>query len=145
MRRSILIIAALLALSLSVTGCTGGTGPEPHPAVAAVTHLLELRRDDVRDADAYAPYFEDEGMAETLAAPGEVTTGTPRVPPFQTPYLSAETTSTADVAVVWEPDDAFEGWTPVTVFRTERVDGAWRVIDALEATVAPQPLSGEGE
>ena len=145
MRRSALIIATLLAVSIALTACSGGEGPLPHPAVTAVSELLELRRDDVREVDAYAPYFEDTELAEALAAPSELATGTPRVPPFRAPYLSAESTSTADVAVVWELDEQFADWTPVTVFSTRLVDGAWRIVDAVETTVTPEPLLPEAD
>lgn len=139
-------IIALLAVSVALTACSGGGGgPLPHPAVTAVSELLELRRDDVRDVDAYAPYFEDAELAEALAAPSESPTGTPRVPPFQAPYLTAESTSTAEVAVVWEQDDAFPDWAPVTIFSTRLADDTWRVVDALEATLTPEPLLPEAD
>lgn len=145
MRRVALIIATLLAVSAALTACSGGGGPLPHPAVTAVSELLELRRDDVREVDAYAKYFEDASLPEALAAPSDVPTGTPRVPPYQTPYLAAESTSTAEVAVVWEPDDAFADWPSVTVFRARISDGAWRIVDAVETTAAPEPLLPEAD
>lgn len=145
MRRSTLLIIVLLAVSAVLAACSGGGGPLPHPAVTAVSELLELRRTDVRDVDAYAPYFEDTELAEALAAPSESPTGTPRVPPYRPPYLSVESTSTAEVAVVWEPDEQFADWTPVTVFSTRLVDGAWRIIDAVESTAAPEPLLPEAD
>ena len=144
-----LITTCVAVLSVAVvavsTGCSGGGGPLPHPAVTAVTDVLELRRDDVRDVDAYTPYFEDAELAEALAAPSDVPTGTPRVPPYQAPYLSAESTSTADVAVVWKADEQFEGWAPVTVFKTTLVEDTWRIVDAQESTVTPEPLLPEAD
>jgi hypothetical protein len=47
------------------------------------------------------------------------------------------------VAVVWEPDAAFDGWAAVTVFSTALEDGRWVVVDALETTAAPEPLLPE--
>lgn len=144
-RLSLLAITLFSALAL-LTACSGSGGdPQPHPAVISVSELLELRRADVRDPAAYEPYFEDAALAEALAAPGEEPTGTPRVPPFRPPYLSAESTSTAGVAVIWEPDDDFPEWPPVTVFLTELTDGRWVVTDALETTIAPEPLTSEAD
>lgn len=143
-RRSALL-AALFALALLLAACSGGGGPLPHPAVTAVSELLELRRADVRDPAAYEPYVGDPELAAALADGSIEPTGTPRVPPYRPPYLSAESTSTADVAVVWEPDDAFPGWTPVAVFSTVLEDGQWVVVDALETTVAPEPLLPEAD
>ncbi len=143
-RLSPLAITLFAALAL-LTACSGSGGPQPHPAVTAVSELLELRRTDVRDPAAYEPYFEDAALAEALAAPGEEPTGTPRVPPFRPPYLSAESTSTAGVAVIWEPDDDFPDWPAVTVFQTQFADGRWVVTDALETTIAPEPLTSEAD
>lgn len=140
-----MLFVVLLCAGLVLAGCSGGGGPVSHPAVTAVTEVLELRRDDVRDAKAYAPYFEDVALAEALAAPSAEPTGTPRVPPYRAPYLTAESTSTADVAVVWEADDGFEGWTPVTIFKTTLAEGAWRIVDAVETSVTPEPLLPEAD
>jgi len=138
-------IIAMLAAALFVTACSGSGGPQPHPAVTAVSELLELRRADVRDPAAYEPYVGNPELAAALADGSIEPTGTPRVPPYRPPYLSAESTSTADVAVVWEPDDAFPGWTPVAVFSTVLEDGRWVVVDALETTAAPEPLLPEAD
>lgn len=132
-------------ICMSTTACSGGGGPLPHPAVTAVSELLELRRDDARDPAAYVPYFADPSLAEALAAPSDEPTGTPRVPPYQPPYLSAESTSTAEVAVIWEPDDDFPDWMPVTVFATQFVDGTWLIVDAIETTAVPEPLLSEAD
>ncbi|MHB1135885.1 MAG: hypothetical protein ACYCXR_03325 [Coriobacteriia bacterium] len=145
MRRFTLLVAALLAAPVLLVACSGGGGPLPHPAVTAVSELLELRRDDVRDADAYEPYFEDSELAGALAAPSDEPTGTPRVPPYRAPYLSAETTSAAHVAVIWESDDEFLDWAPVTVFTARLIDGTWLIVDAIETTVAPEPLLPEAD
>ncbi|MBN2248123.1 MAG: hypothetical protein JW733_05440 [Coriobacteriia bacterium] len=143
-RRTALLVA-LVSLAMLLAACSGGGGPLPHPAVTAVSELLELRRSDARDAAAYEPYLSDPALAEALAAPSDEPTGTPRVPTYRAPYLSAESTSTADVAVVWEPDGAFPDWTPVTVFSTELTDGRWVVTDAIETTAAPGPLLPEAD
>lgn len=145
MHRRVSLIVALLMLCAPVIGCAGGEEPLPHPAVTAVTELLQLRRADVRNADAYAPYFEDAAMADALAEASGVPTGTPRVPPYRAPYLSAESTSAAEVAVVWEDGDGFPEWVPVTVFHTRLTEGQWRVTDAVETTVAPEAIVPEAD
>ena len=145
MRRSILPIVIVLAVSALLAACSSAEAPPPHPAATVVTELLELRRDDVRDADAYAPYFEDVAMAEALASASTVPTGTPRVPPYEAPYLSAESSSTAEVVVVWEPDGEFLEWVPVTIFHTRLAEGRWRVVDAVESTTAPEPFAPEAD
>ena len=67
-------------------------------------------------------------------------TGTPQVPEYEDPYLSAETSATADVAVVWKTDQAFPDWPTATVFSLVLADGRWIVVDALESTAVPDPL-----
>ena len=145
MRRVTLIVLAVLA-AYAVTACAGARpSPGVHPAVLAVESLLELRRDDVRDAEAYAMYLADPAVASALAEPSEVPTGTPRVPEWETPYVSEEGSGTASVVVVWKPDAMFEEWPAVNVFLTEVVDGRWVVTDALEATSTPVPIGGARE
>ncbi len=131
-----MVAAVMVAAALS-SGCSAEAA---HPAVARVTDLLELRRDDVRDPAAYEEYFADTGLAAELASGSGEPTGTPQVPDYDTPYLAAETTSTADVAVVWKASDDFPDWPAVTVFILSLTDDRWLVIDALEATSAPEPL-----
>lgn len=138
MRRHFLALATLAVVLLAACAA-----PAVHPAVTCVSGLLELRRADVRDPAAYEMYVGDSELAAALAGGSTEPTGTPRVPPYRDPYLSAESTSTADVAVVWESDAAFDGWAAVTVFSTALEDGRWVVVDALETTAAPEPLLPE--
>lgn len=138
-----LVCAALLlgTLAAGVAGCgVLGGDTAGHPAVKAVTDLLDLRRKDVREASAYAPFFEDSALATALVEPGAVPTGTPRVPEWRTVYASKLGSSTAEVAVVWKPDDAFKDWPTVTVFLLKRSSGRWVVVDAREETKAPEPV-----
>lgn len=128
------LIAAGLVLLL---GCAS---PAAHPAITRISDLLELRRDDVRDPAAYEEYFADPDLAAELASGSKEPTGTPQVPDYEPPYLTAETTSTADVAVVWKASDEFTGWPAVTVFILSLDDGRWLVVDALDATSAPEPF-----
>jgi len=130
-------VGVTLALAL-LAGCAVDA---VHPAVTAITDLLELRRDDVRDPEAYEPYFTTTELAAELASGSDEPTGTPQVPEHESLYLTAETTSTADVAVVWKAGDDFPDWPVATVFVLSQTDGRWVVVDALEATSAPEPLS----
>lgn len=140
-----LAAAVTLLVAAILTGCSTPDGLSPHPAVTAVSELLELRREDVRDPVAYEPYVADAALASALAGGSTEPTGTPRVPAYRPPYLSAESTSTAEVAVVWERDAAFAGWAQVTVFSAELDDARWVVTDAFETTVAPEPLLPEAD
>ena len=134
-----LCATALLALVLLLpSGCAAAAST--HPAIERVDELLQLRRDDVRDPAAYEGYFADPRFAASLAQASTEPTGTPRVPPYEPPYLAAETTSTVDVAVVWRADDAFPEWPVANVFRLALEDGLWVVVDAIEADPAPEPL-----
>lgn len=133
-RPSTAFIACVLVL---LAACAA---PAVHPAVTRVMDLLELRRDDVRDPASYEAYFADPELAAALAEGGGEPTGTPQIPEYDSPYLTAETTSTADVAVVWKVSDEFTGWPAVTVFILSLDDDRWLVVDALEATSAPEPL-----
>mgnify|MGYP007118315766 CR=1 FL=1 len=84
--------------------------------------------------------YIDPRFAASLAQASTEPTGTPRVPPYEPPYLAAETTSTVDVAVVWRADGAFPEWPVANVFRLALEDGLWVVVDAIEADPAPEPL-----
>lgn len=141
MKRAVLIVLFVSAALAFVAGCscTPGTA-DGHPAAIMIAELLRLRADDVRDAEAYAPYFLESGLATALAEDSSVETGTPRVPDWEPPYVSAETSTTADVVVVWKPSVDFPDWPAVNVFKTELADGRWVVVDAEEATTAPEPL-----
>jgi hypothetical protein len=139
-RRGVAVVLAA-AVAAAGTGCgILGGGSSDHPAVEVVEDLLELRRKDVRDANAYAPFFEDSAIATALAEPGAVATGTPRVPEWRDLYASKTGSSTAEVAVVWKPDDAFRDWPKVTVFSLSLVRDRWVVVDAREETNAPRPV-----
>lgn len=131
-----------LTLALALAACTAQA---VHPAVTRVAELLELRRSDVREPAAYEVFFEDPSLASALAQGSGEPTGTPQVPEYDPPYLSAETSATADVAVVWKMSDDFPDWPAVTVFILSLVDGDWMVTDALEATSAPEPLAATAE
>jgi hypothetical protein len=134
----VLALAALVLLA----ACAA---PAVHPAVARVAELLELRRDDVRDPAAYEAYFADVEIGAALAEGSGEPTGTPQVPEYDRPYLTAETTSTADVVVVWKASDDFPDWPAVTVFILSLAEDEWVVVDAFEATSAPAPVRTAGD
>ncbi|MCL4078759.1 hypothetical protein MX659_03990 [Coriobacteriia bacterium Es71-Z0120] len=135
-------LAVLLCALVAGLAACGGRSAD-HPAVRAVRELLVLRRTDVRDARAYTRFFEDSALATALVEPGAVPTGTPRVPDWRDVYLSKAGSSTADVAVVWKPDEAFKDWPKVTVFSLSLVRDRWVVVDAREETSAPKPVDPE--
>lgn len=136
---------ALIALALALVLLAACAAPAVHPAVTRIADLLELRRDDVRDPAAYEGFFADPTLASAIAQGSGEPTGTPQVPEYEPPYLTAETTSTADVAVVWKQSDSFRGWPVATVFILSLAGDEWVVTDALEATSAPEPLPTAGE
>lgn len=134
--RRVAVWACIVAMAI-LSGCAS----EPqHPAVTVIEDLLQLRRADSRNAEDYAPYFLESSLATALAEGSGEPTGTPRVPEWEQPYLSEETTSKASVVVVWKVDPAFEEWPAVNVFSLELVDERWLVVDAIEATSAPEPV-----
>lgn len=134
--------AAWMLVATGLLAVLAGCAPEGavHPAVSVIEDLLELRRADSRSAETYAPFFLESSLATALAEPSGDPTGTPRVPLWETPYVSEETSDTASVVVVWKQDPDFEGWPGVNVFSVQLLEGAWVVVDAVETTTAPPPL-----
>ncbi len=137
-RRTRRFCGALLAVlvAASVAGCSSGSS---HPAVRTVTELLELRRADDRDANKYRRFFLESSIASALVEPGGVPTGTPRVPRWRRVYPSKLASGSAEVAVTWRQDSAFEDWPAATVFVLSYEGGRWVVVDAREETSAPEP------
>ncbi|MCX8006547.1 MAG: hypothetical protein N3B11_00315 [Coriobacteriia bacterium] len=93
----------------------------------------------MRDPQRYSGFFRESGIASALVSPDAHPTGTPRVPRWKRVYASTIASDTAEVAVVWFEDAAFEGWPAVTVFTVSNDGGRWVVVDAREETVAPEP------
>ncbi len=133
------VASTLLLAVLLVRGC-GADPATSHPAARTIQKLLELRAKDVRDAKAYAPYFEESALATALAEESTEATGTRQVPPWKAPYVSEETTATASVVVVWEKSAAFPDWPKANIFAVALREGAWIVIDAIETTSPPEPI-----
>lgn len=141
--RICLSLAMAVAVAV-VAGCaTGSSVAERHPAARTIQELLELRRHDVRDPKAYRKYFEESALATALAEGSVEPTGTPSVPQWQPPYASAVTSSTASVVVVWKPSADFPDWPAVNVFSLKLDKGRWLLVDAVEATSAPEPIKAD--
>ena len=132
-----------LVLLAFAAGCTSSPA-EKHDAAKTIDRLLELRRDDVRDPKAYAPYFLESELATALAE-SSTDTGTPRVPRWDAPYVSEETSQQVSVVVVWKADKDFKDWPAVNIFMLERNDDRWVVVDAIEASSAPAPLGAKNK
>lgn len=139
--RRIAVWACVVALTI-LAGCA--SAPQ-HPAVSVIEELLRLRRADSRNAADYAPYFLESSLATALAEGSAEPTGTPRVPEWEQLYMSEAAPTEASVVVVWKADPAFEQWPKVNVFSLELVDERWMVVDAIEATSAPEPVDPGGE
>ena len=89
----------------------------------------ELRQGRSTDASAYAQYFTDDEITKALVLEGSkasesTSSAASPIPGWEPPYLSAETTASADVVVVWTPDSRFEEWSKATVFSLEETSGA---------------------
>lgn len=136
-------IAVVLTLAATVLGCAASSAESDHAAVLAVQQLLELRREDSRDAGAYSPFFLDSSLATAVADGSGEATGTPQVPEWEPLYLSEETTGSASVVVRWKPADEFPDWPAVNIFMLSLVEDRWVVVDAIEATAAPEPIGEE--
>lgn len=143
MLRRLSYIVVVLALAATAAGCAAASSESDHPAVEAIQQLLELRRQDDRDPEAYAPFFMESSLATAVADGSGEETGTPQVPEWEPLYLSEETTTSASVVVRWKPDADFEDWPSVNVFLLSLVEDRWVVVDAIEATAAPEPIDGE--
>lgn len=142
-----IVAASAIVVAVALLVQQASTLPEP---AQAVQNLLELRQARSTDASAYARYFESADIASTLARAASATAGSaaadkPTIPRWERPYLSAQTTSTADVVVVWVPDSRLKGWAKVTVFTVEKKSGDWKIVYAQEMSVTPPPAIGAQE
>ncbi len=130
------IIAAACVVA-ALTGC--GSQPEqvdepklPAPA-AAVEGLLDLRFEGSADASAYAEFLASEALAASAAEEDSKREGDEApIPEWETPKVTQEGTSTAEVTVVWKPSAEDTAWPETTVFVLELIDGSWKIVDAAE-------------
>jgi hypothetical protein len=136
-----LACALALAGAVLLSGC-GPTYAESSPAAKAVDAALRTRTSLSKDVSAYAPFFESSEVATELAAAAKAdTTGASPVPGWDAPYVSALTSSTADVVVVWHRAGKYSSWPVATVFSMKRRDGRWVIADAADVTgMPPSPL-----
>lgn len=139
------ISACLLAITMMLSACAR-TEPatELAPPAAAVDALLSLRAERSQDASAYAQYLMDPALAIDLArAAAEETSTLPPTPDWEEPYVSSETSSTAQVVVVWGDRAQYPDWPAANVFLMEFLNGRWVVADAQSVadtqTVPPRP------
>ncbi len=117
------------------------------PPAEVVHNVLELRSERSSDASAYAEYFSEVSIAVLLAQ--DATASVPAtasrdaaIPAWERPYVSAQTSSTADVVVKWKPNSDFKDWAKATLFKLEKRASAWKVIDAEELSASIPPESG---
>lgn len=131
-----LLISAAVVLLFTYRGGRQERGVvDPHPAVAVLTRLLELRRQGSVDASSYAGFVRSDSVALELAHDASSTPG-PRIPRWRRIYASAIASSSAQVVVVWREDGDFESWPRATIFQVGFERGRWLVGDAT-------PVSGE--
>lgn len=128
----------LFVVTLALAACASElSGP-----AAVVQEVLTMRRDRVTDAKRYDPLFADPKIGAQLAEDSAAATQTP-LPPWSTPYVSEESSSSAKVVVVWSSgEERFKDWPKASIFLVQREKGAWVIADAQSATgTVPPPAS----
>lgn len=119
---------AIVGVAL-LSGCGGSSADTPQ---ATVTGLLELRSANSTDAAAYAS-FVTTPVAEALAADSAAREeGSDAVPQWETPEVTKESDSAAEVRVAWVRSAEHSAWPETTTFVLQRVDDAWLIVDAVE-------------
>lgn len=135
-----LSLAAVLGVTLFmvvIAGC-GASESDTAPA-ATVQQLLELRSQNSTDAAAYSRHVEETSVVEALVADSAARTpGEAPTPEWKDPRVTDRDGSKATVRVEWIADKDFEGWPTATIFKVERKDGRWVVVDASEAKAADE-------
>lgn len=138
---TVVALAAACFLALAA-GVSCSQAPDLAPPERAIQSLLELRAERSTDASAYAEFLGTTDLAIELArASAEETSDAPPTPPWEPPYVAAETSATTEVVVVWKDRQTFSDWPPATIFTMEARDGGWVAIDArsVEATEEVPP------
>jgi hypothetical protein len=132
-----IVLAGAVTLCIPLAGCTSD---EPaHPAAETVETVLEARAARSTDLDDYAPYFAEASVAEALVeSASSEDPDAPAIPGWESPYVSAEASASADVVVVWVPTAELPDWPRATVFSLE-MDERWLVIDASDIVTGPVP------
>lgn len=144
--RRVLVPAAVVAgLAIVMAGLVlRAQQPTLAPPAQAVQDVLELRRERSSDASSYAEYFVSAELAQTLAQDATASasaTGAvrPPIPAWERPYVSAQTSATADVVVRWKSDASFPDWANATVFELKLLSDSWKIVDAQELTGTAPP------
>lgn len=134
---SIAVIVLAACLVSALVGCNEKAATTLDPPAQAVQSLLELRYERSTDASAYAEYVSPDLATELARASDEETSTTPPTPEWETPYVSAEgsataeASATADVVVVWKDRTDYPEWPQATVFSVSLIDGGrWLASDA---------------
>lgn len=129
LRRCFIGVVLAIVLCLPVAACKPAT---LSGAAGAVQSLLELRAENSTSVAEYAS-FVSTSVAETLASDSALRApGSSPLPGWRQPQSSQVNTSTARVTVEWERSAEHTGWPKVTVFTVNRVDGRWKVVDAVD-------------
>lgn len=143
-RHTWIILGATVVVLAAVIVATRAMSPSLPAPAQAVQMVLELRRGRSTEASAYAQYFTDTEIPEALVREGSqasesTSSALSPIPGWEPPYVSAQTTSSADVVVVWTPDRRFEKWAKSTVFSLEETSGRWVIVNAVELTSSVPP------
>lgn len=123
------MLVAACVLGVIVVGCA-----TQDARVTVVEELLRLRQARSADASAYAQYVDSEALAEALADADRASKGDQEspIPAWKPPFVSGESTTSAEVVVVWSGRDGYADWPYATIFEVRLRDGEWRVSDARE-------------
>ena len=131
------VALALAAAALLATACSSSPPASANdPAARAVNSLLELRHARSRDAKAYGLFFKSDAIPKSLAdaAAKETTKTKPPIPEWEAPYVSATTSKTVDVVVVWKNSSDYPNHPAATLFTLGQYHNRWVVLDARQVT-----------
>lgn len=139
-------VALVIGAWMWLTSSRGGTLPSSpatrHVAARTVDAALMLRHDRSTDPAAYAPLFESSQVATELASGSKSATDSASpIPEWNAPYVSAASSATVDVVVVWKRSGRFTSWSAATLFKLKRLADRWVISDAENVVgVPPDPL-----
>ncbi|MDZ4178392.1 MAG: hypothetical protein U1E29_04045 [Coriobacteriia bacterium] len=139
-----LVFALMVAVLAAGLAACAAEPARLDPPAQVIQSLLELRAQRSTEASAYAEYVAGENVARELAqAAVEETTGVTPTPDWESPYVSEQTSATADVVVVWKEPQDWADWPTATIFKLSLLDdGRWVAVDAAgvnEGEEVPSP------